>query len=84
MNVKKHNQQITATDMHWRIKSFVHWKHVHLVHGLGTFFPNKFGLRMLVWDHEFFFATRHAKVVLIAIFGIKQCSSGHTDSHDRN
>ena len=52
--------------MHWRIKSFVHWKHVHLVHGLGTFFPKKSGLRMLVWDE--FFATRHAKVVLNCYF----------------
>ena len=35
MNVRKH---ITAADMHWRIKSFVHWKHVHLVHYFTTQF----------------------------------------------
>ena len=55
MNVRKHIQLITAADIHWRIKSFVHWKNE--VHGLGTCFPNKFGLRMLVWDQncsEFF------------------------------
>ena len=59
MNVRK---QITAVVMHWRIKSFVHWKHVHLVHGLGTCFSQKFGLRMLVWDQNpmNFLATRHA------------------------
>ena len=50
--MSKNIQQITAADIHWRMKSFVHWKHVHLVHGLGTFFPNKFGLRMLVWDQN--------------------------------
>jgi len=38
---QKHIQQITAADMHWRIKSFVHWKNVHLVHGLGTCFQQK-------------------------------------------
>ena len=37
-NIRKRIQQITTADMHWRIKSFVHWKHVNLVHGLGTFF----------------------------------------------
>ena len=38
MNVRKHILQITAADMHWRITSSVHWKHVNLVHKLGTFF----------------------------------------------
>ena len=56
-------QQITAADLHWRIKSFVHWKHVHLVYGLGTCFPNKFGLRVFVWDQTpvNILATRHTK-----------------------
>ena len=37
--VRKHIQLIATADMHWRIKSFVQWEHVHLVHGLGTCFP---------------------------------------------
>ena len=49
MNVRRHIQHIATADMQWRIKLFVHWKHVHLVHGLGTCFPKKLGLRMLVW-----------------------------------
>ena len=31
----KHIQQLTGADMHGRRNPFVHWKHVHLVHGLG-------------------------------------------------
>ena len=45
MKVRKHIQQITAADMHWR---FVHWKNVDSVHGLGACFPKKFVLRILV------------------------------------
>ena len=30
MKVRKHIQEITAADMHWRIKSFVHWKHEYI------------------------------------------------------
>ena len=84
MNVRKHSQLLTAADMHWRIKSFVLWKHVHLVHGLGTCFPNKFGQRMLVWDQncsEFFSyetCTCVQRWSLVASFGVKQCSTGHT------
>ena len=85
MNVWKHIQQITAADMHWRIKLFVHWKHVHLVHGLITCFPNKFGLRLLVCDQnssEFYSyqtCTCVQKCSLIACFGVKQCTSAHID-----
>ena len=57
--------RLTAADMHWRIKSSVHWKHVNLVHGLDTFFFfKKFGLRMLVLDQNSseFLATIHEPV----------------------
>ena len=41
MNVRKQIQQITAADTHLKIKSFVHWKQVHFMHGLGRCFPQK-------------------------------------------
>ena len=31
-NCSSVTKQITAAYMHWRIKPFVHWNHVHLVH----------------------------------------------------
>ena len=50
-NVKfrEHIQQITGVDMHGRTNSFVYWKHVHLVHGLGTYI----GVRMLISNNYF-------------------------------
>ena len=38
MSENKSNRYVTAADMHWIVQSFVHWKHVNLAHGLGTWF----------------------------------------------
>ena len=48
MKVRDHIKHIATGDIQF---TFVHWKHVQLV-VWGRVFPNKFELRMLVWDQN--------------------------------
>ena len=48
---REHIQHIDTDDMHGRMKSFVHWKHVHLV-VWGRVFLRNFERRMLVLDQN--------------------------------
>ena len=49
MKVREHIQHIDTDDVHGRMKSFMHWKHVHL----EVWGRLKFELRMLVMDQNF-------------------------------
>ena len=52
MKVRDHIQHIVTGDIQFTMNKFICTLEACAFSGLGTCFPKKFGLRMLVWDQN--------------------------------